>query len=131
MLAQPIYGFTDPCVFASRWGISVGLAERLVNLSGRVEFPILMKSGLRTEVEQDNLRRQGRPTADNDRSTHLSCPATGADLRVGIAVTNVVKARLGAEATRLGLRWGGGSPPDPDTGIPSDWNHFDLGPRAA
>jgi len=87
-------------------------------------------SGERTVREQDALRRSGRPTADNDKSTHLDCPATGSDLMPQIAVTNVVKARLGAEMVLAGLRWGGGSPVDPETGIPADWNHFDLGPRA-
>lgn len=43
-------------------------------------------------------------------------------------MTNSVKARLGAEATHVGFRWGGGSPVDPETGIPSDWNHLDGGP---
>jgi len=128
MLIQPT---TDPCLLSRRWGILPKLAERMVALSSLLEFPIAIISGLRTPEQQEALRRSGRPTAADDKSTHLACPATGVDLMPQIAVTDVVKARLGAEGTRAGLRWGGGSPPDPDTGIPSDWNHFDLGPRAA
>jgi len=121
----------DPCDVAMRWGISYELSERLSQGADRLEFPVAIISGLRTAAQQEALRRGGRPTAPPAVSTHLSCPASGADLMPQIAVTNVVKARLGTEMTLAGLRWGGGSSPDPDTGIPSDWNHFDLGPRAA
>jgi len=121
----------DGCAFADDWGLADDLAFRLELLATRLEFPISIISGLRTAAEQNDLREDGLPTAPNDLSTHLACPATGADLWPGIAVTDVVKARLGAEATLVGLRWGGGSPVNPDTGIPSDWNHFDLGPRHA
>jgi len=120
----------DTCDLVERWGLSEALAFRLERLASLLEFPITIISGLRSAAQQNALRRDGRPAADNDRSTHLSCPATGADVMPTIAVTNIVKARLGAEGTRAGLRWGGGSPVDPRTGIPSDWNHFDLGPRA-
>jgi len=86
-------------------------------------------SGYRTPEEQNALRADGRPAANNDRSTHLSCPATGADLWiVGAEVTRELKAIFGSAAQAAGLRWGGGSAPDSD-GIPSDWNHVDLGPR--
>lgn len=117
------------CDMALTWGISQVLAERLNLMATRLEFGIQIISGLRTRAQQQELREQGRPTAPDAVSTHLSCPATGADVRPTIAVTNAVKARLGAEGVFAGLRWGGGSPVDPDTGIPSDWNHFDLGPR--
>ena len=119
------------CQMSEAWGISEDLAFRLIVGADRLEFRVNIISGLRSVAEQDALRRSGRPTADNDKSTHLACPATGADLRPVIAVTNVVKARLGAEMVHAGLRWGGGSPVDPETGIPQDWNHFDLGPRRA
>jgi len=119
----------DPCALAQRWGISDELAIRLLVAASRLEFPVSIISGLRTQREQEALRRARRPVADPDKSTHLSCPASGADVMPQIAVTNVVKARLGAEGVLAGLRWGGGSPVDPETGIPSDWNHFDLGPR--
>lgn len=118
------------CELADRWQISDVLATRLRQLAARLEFPITIISGFRTAEEQLELGRAGRPAAPVEVSTHTSCPATGADLMPTIAVTNVVKARLGAEAVLVGLRWGGGSPVDPETGIPSDWNHVDLGPRS-
>lgn len=42
---------------------------------------------------------------------------------------NQYKVELGVAAVENGLRWGGGSPRDPETGIPRDWNHVDTGPR--
>jgi len=129
MIPQVITESEDFCVFANKWLIEPELAMRLQMMSRHTEFPVSIISGGRTPTEQNALRRSGRPAAANDVSTHLSCPATGADLMPQIAVTDVVKARLGAEATFAGLRWGGGSPVDAETGIPSDWNHFDLGPR--
>jgi len=123
-------GPRDPCALANRWLIEDRLADALLTLADRLEFSIMIISGFRTQREQDALRRRkrGQNVADNDRSTHLSCPATGVDIWTGVAPVNAVKARLGAEATIVGLRWGGGSAVAP-TGIPSDWNHFDLGPR--
>lgn len=117
------------CGLASRWGISVELAQRLYRVAGEVPYSLLIISGFRTAEEQEALRQEGRPAAPDDVSTHRSCPATGADVWPGIGITGAVKAQLGAAAGRAGLRWGGGSPIDPDTGIPSDWNHLDLGPR--
>jgi len=117
------------CSFAQRWGISNELAQRLHQMQWDLEFPVSIISGLRSEEEQNALRGQGRPAADNDKSTHLTCPATGADVMPQIAITNYVKARLGAEGVLAGMRWGGGGAVDPETGIPRDWPHFDLGPR--
>jgi len=123
----------DPCEVAARWGISDELAERLTAGADRLEFPLAIISGLRSVQEQLALGQRGRPTAPIDLSTHLACPATGADVMPQIAVTDIVKARLGTEMVFAGLRWGGGSPVtpvgQPGAGIPSDWNHFDLGPR--
>jgi len=118
----------DVCRIARKWGISDELSERLHLMASRVEVPFSIISGLRTAAQQAALRASGRPAASDALSTHLSCPATGADIRPSIAVTRLVKARLGAEGVHAGLRWGGGSQPD-SGGIPSDWNHFDLGPR--
>lgn len=117
------------CALAERWGLAELLAIRLGQMAGRLEFAISIISGLRTRAEQQALRESGRPTAPDDLSTHLSCPATGADVMPQIAVTTSVKGRIGTEAVFAGLRWGGGSKVDPTTGIPRDWNHFDLGPR--
>jgi len=71
----------------------------------------------------------GRPTAPVALSTHTTCPATGADIRLGFAPTRVQQAIWGRIATMNGLRWGGGGEVD-DGGIPLDWQHVDLGPRS-
>lgn len=124
---------TDPCVLANRWGITNELARRLMMMAARLEFPISIISGMRTAAHQLSLARQGRPAASIETSTHLSCPATGADVQPQIAVVMAVKARLGAEGIFAGLRWGGndGCPPGTcnEIGIPNDWRHFDLGRR--
>ncbi len=86
-------------------------------------------SGHRSIEKQMELKRQGRPAADPLVSNHTSCPATAVDVRIGFAPTRVLKATLGRLAVAEGLRWGGGSPVD-SGGIPSDWNHLDLGPRS-
>lgn len=117
------------CAVASRWMISLELATQLHIMARMLPFGISIISGYRTEAQEDDLRRQGRPTAPPGTSTHTSCPATGADLRVSVAVTTAVKAQLGTAAVAALLRWGGGSPIDPETGIPVDWNHVDTGPR--
>ncbi len=137
-MPQTIHWELDPCVLAFRWGITTSLALKIICLSGLLEFPIAIISGARSREDQARLEAEGRPTAPFDLSTHAdeerdgsSRFATGVDIRPQIAAVNVVRARLGAEATFLGLRWGGGSPIDPQTGIPSDWNHLDLGPRGS
>lgn len=118
------------CLLSSKWRVDPIVMYRLSLGCRRLSFGIEIISGYRTEEEQNALRDQGRPTAPNDQSTHLSCPATGVDVRmVGMTPTNVTKALLGSAMMEAGLRWGGGSKVDPETGIPSDWNHFDLGPR--
>jgi len=127
MLPEKVRG--DWCGLARRWLLSPELARKLATMGARAPFPIQIISGHRSREKQIALKREGRPAADPDRSTHCSCPATGADVWPGIAVTRVVQAQLGEAGTIAGLRWGGGSPVDPSTGIPSDWNHFDLGPR--
>lgn len=119
----------DACALSMRWSLDPRLGYMLVRMSERLGFRFQIISGARSPEEQNRLRSRGRPTADNDVSTHLACPATGVDLMPLIAVTDVVKARLGAEGKFIGLRWGGGSCIDRRTGIPADWPHFDLGPR--
>lgn len=113
--------------------IRVELAGRLQQMAadltlGGDDLTVSIISGYRTPEQQEALRQAGRPAAHPDRSTHLACPATGADLRLSVTPTTAIKARFGQAAIRAGLRWGGGSPVD-DNGIPSDWNHVDLGPR--
>jgi len=121
------------CALAASWKISAELAVRLHKFAKLLEriFNVSIISGYRTPEEQQALRRSGRPTAPDDVSTHLTCPATGADLQPGVAVTNQVIAEFGRAAALSGLRWGGGSPVDAATGFPTDWQHVDLGPRAA
>lgn len=128
-LSQILNSESDPCRISSRWLVAPEVVRRLLSAADRLPFPISIISGHRSIERQNQLRAAGRPTAANDTSTHLTCPATGADLRLGTAVTNVTKAVFGQAVMQAGLRWGGGSPVDPQTGIPSDWNHVDLGPR--
>ena len=121
------------CELAHRWGVSVDVVERVrlaaqdfLTETGR---QVWIVSGFRTVAEQNRLRRQGRPTADNDRSTHLSCPATGVAISLGARPSNFLKATWGRFTLIHGLRWGGGGAVDPDSFIPLDWQHVDVGPR--
>lgn len=113
------------------WLLRPDVARKVAQLLERMEretglgWSIL--SGYRTPEVQAQLEREGRPTAPVECSTHLTCPATGADIRFHSFPTRTIKARFGLAATELGLRWGGGSPPD-EAGIPADWNHVDNGP---
>jgi len=117
------------CELQRRWKLAFQLATRIVTVAARLPFPLSIISGFRTAQQQQRLGTAGRPTAAVDRSTHTSCPSTGADLWPTVVATNEVKATMGLQIVQAGLRWGGGSPPDPRTMIPSDWNHVDLGPR--
>ena len=92
-------------------------------------LPVDIVSGFRTRAEQVALGREGRPTAPDDKSTHRSCPATGVDISLGIFPVGAQKATWGRIVMLNGLRWGGGGPVDPDSGIPVDWQHVDRGPR--
>lgn len=130
-LPQSILGATCEGL-SSRWQIEPELATRLMRMDrffrelAGVGLQII--SGYRTAEEQNTLDRDGRPAAPDHLSTHRECPATGADLQPETAATLALKGKFGAAARYAGLRWGGGSPPDRD-GLPSDWNHVDLGPR--
>ena len=121
------------CEIEVEWRVLPELAEKIALLltRARSELGITVRiiSGYRSVAKQMELKRQGRPAAPPDVSNHTTCPARAVDLSLGFAPTNVQKATLGRIATEIGLRWGGGSSVDPRTGIPSDWNHFDLGPR--
>ena len=127
-IPQLIYSGIDPCELVQRWSISEELARRVVEGARIFGGPVSIISGHRSEAYQDVLRREGRPTADPGVSTHTECPATGVDLWPQMAITNHVKYELSTSMVIARLRWGGNSKPDKD-GIPSDWNHFDLGPR--
>lgn len=123
----------DQCELEQQWMIEPALAYRVARVMERWQremgTEIRVISGFRTASEQESLRRRGRPAASVDRSNHTVCPARAVDLYIGPLPTNVQKLRLGVMVFDEGLRWGGGSPVNPDTGIPSDWNHVDLGPR--
>ncbi len=123
------------CDIASRWFVEpvvmaavIFAAEDFEAQTGRTVFIL---SGWRSEAEQRRLGRQGRPTAPDAVSTHRSCLATGVDVDIGFLPSDLMKVVLGTAAVFRGLRWGGGSPVDPTTGIPSDWNHLDNGPRSS
>lgn len=137
MISQLIPRSSEPdaesrlCALATRWKISGELSIRLGRMAQALTFPALIISGYRSEQEQEALRRAGRPTAPSHLSTHLTCPATGADLKLITVVklpTLAVKKHFGAAAAAAGLRWGGGSKIGSD-GTPEDWHHVDLGPR--
>jgi len=134
-LPQTFDGSADICLLAERWGISVELATRLVSMSESIPGGLIIYSGVRSEEHQNQLRAAGGPTADNDKSTHLSCPATGADVRFALGAANLEpqsKAQFGWFARLAGLRWGGSDAPALDAlNIPVDWNHLDLGRRVS
>lgn len=138
MLAQRIPKYTGDaatdleavCSFSQKWTISFELGKRLFKMQQESPYGLRIISGYRTPEQQAQLRQEGRPAADDDKSTHLSCPATGADLDfLGLHPTDTLKAQFGMYAQLAGLRVGGGGPVNPDTGVPLDWNHVDLGPR--
>lgn len=138
----------DPCDISARWILHLRVAAyllllarilsadpRIIALQKGVKLLLVLISGYRTADEQEALAAAGRPAADPSRSTHLSCPATGADIRIeghmdpfSNAESKQVWLIVGQTAESIGLRWGGGSPRDSD-GFPVDFNHFDLGPR--
>lgn len=119
----------EVCSFAGYWGVCVNLAMMVHKMAGDLSYKLKVLSGYRTCAQETLLGEQGRPAIPCDRSNHTTTPARAMDLWPEIAVTDAVKAQFGRAATFAGLRWGGGSPVDPQTGIPSDWNHVDLGPR--
>ena len=88
-------------------------------------------SGYRSRRQQDDLRRRGRPAAPDHFSNHRIFPAGAVDVSLGALPTRPMKWTFGMSALSWGLRWGGGSPIDPETGLPTDWQHLDRGPRPA
>jgi len=123
----------DVCDLAVRWRVAPEVIARLVVAADQfyeeTRGTVQIISGYRTYDEQVRLGRAGRPAARDDLSTHRSCPATGVDVNIGTVPTRVQKAIWGRILRMNGLRWGGGSAPN-EAGIPSDWQHVDMGPRA-
>lgn len=130
---EPLSG-ADPCELAERWRVRLDIMALAVTVADQFQretgLPLWIISGYRTHEEQDMLRLRGRPAAPEELSNHRACPALAVDVSINTLVTPAIKATLGRIATMNGMRWGGGSPVDPETGIPSDWNHLDIGPRS-
>lgn len=122
----------DSCALSNRWRVADHLMDRLVvaanDFHAETRRTVSIISGYRTRAEQDALRRRGRPAASDDTSTHRTCPSTGVDVSLGFGVVQTEKQIWGRILFMNGLRWGGGSKLD-SNGIPSDWQHVDLGPR--
>lgn len=122
------------CELAGRWAVDFDTMRRVWLSAEAYEIEtggrrVSIISGWRSRSQQSQLGRRGRPTARDDRSTHRSCPATGVDVSLGVLPSNFLKATWGRITLVNGLRWGGGGAVDPDTGIPLDWPHVDVGPR--
>jgi len=121
------------CDLVQRWLVEPETMSKVIlaaqDYKAATALDVFIISGHRTKEEQTRLGRQGRPTAPDELSTHRSCLATGVDIDLGFLVQGPLKVAWGTAAVGRGLRWGGGSPIDPTTGIPSDWPHVDVGPR--
>jgi len=124
----------DPCDLAETWGVDADVMRRVwlsavdwERQTGSLRR-VQIISGFRTAQEQERLRRQGRPTASDSRSTHRSCPATGVDVNLGFAPSRLEIVLWGNVVLVNGLRWGGGGKVN-EVGVPLDWQHVDRGPR--
>lgn len=135
VLTEEVITETDFCTLAGRWGVHPDVMQRVWKAAAALEFQtkrtVWIVSGFRTAAQQRALEKAGRPAAPDALSTHRTCPATGVDIWLGPLPTGFLKAVWGSIAFSNGLRWGGGSPIDPETGIPSDWAHVDVGPRVS
>jgi len=124
------------CQLAVKWGVSTTTMRKVAaaaalfsEMTGTPgDSRVWIVSGARTDAEQNALRRSGRPAAANNRSTHLTCPATGVDISLGLGPSRMEMVLWGDLAVRQGLRWGGGGEVN-EVGVPVDWQHVDLGPR--
>ena len=137
MIPQPVPRLGEAtagevCAFRNKWLLHPTLLDKLMRAQAELPFGLKVRQGHRTRAEYEALKRAGRPvTPTYEMSTHAQCPSQGADMDIEIAVTNVTKALFGSAIVRAGLRWGGrsdGGGIDPETGIPYDWNHVDMGP---
>jgi len=121
------------CDLVGRWNVDHVVMIKAVLAAADFEFQtgreVFIMSGWRTQQEQARLKKAGRPAAPDNLSTHRSCIATGIDVDLGFVVSDLMKAVWGSAALLRGLRVGGGSPIDPLTGLNTDWNHVDNGPR--
>lgn len=121
------------CDLVGRWNVDWQVMQKAQAAATEFELQtgrdVFIISGFRTAAEQKRLGKAGRPTAPDELSTHRSCIATGIDVDLGFVVSDLMKAIWGSRALEAGLRVGGGSPIDPTTGLNTDWNHVDNGPR--
>lgn len=135
MPSEELLTGADWCTLSERWTVHHDVMRRAVAganaFTAETGREVWIISGYRSPEKQRQLKEAGRPAAGVDVSNHTSCPATAVDVRIGFGPTNAMKAILGRVMVMQGLRWGGGSPVDPKTGIPADWNHFDAGTRVA
>jgi len=131
-MEREVITLSEPCALASTWGVDDGLMVRVFKAAelytNFTRSPVWIISGWRSRFEQMQLGRGGRPAARDDLSTHRTCPATGLDISLGTVPSREKKTFWGQMVLANGLRWGGGSEVGQD-GIPSDWQHVDLGPR--
>jgi len=120
------------CDLAARWGVDHQLIQRVqeaaVQFAAETGRDVWIISGHRTRGEQLQLQREGRPTAPDQLSTHRACPSQGIDISLGPLPVRAMKWTWGRIAILHGLRWGGGSRLD-ENGLPTDWQHVDMGPR--
>ena len=121
------------CDLAERWRVSPETMERVwisaIDFENETGRRVWIISGWRSQRQQRQLSRAGRPTAPDALSTHRSCPATGVDVSLGPLPSSFLKATWGRITLIHGLRWGGGGAVDPESFIPIDWQHVDRGPR--
>ena len=128
MISETLTPETDPCTLAAKWRLERDLALGVVFMGNLFPFDLQIISGYRSPEQQQELIDDG-VGAPLHLSNHVTCPSRAADLWPLVHPANQIKIEFGRVAQLAGLRWGGGSPADPTTGIPSDWNHVDLGPR--
>jgi len=132
MPAREILTDADECSLSERWKVAPDTIRRVLaaaqGFSTEIGRPVWIISGWRSQSQQRELSRKGRPTARDDLSTHRSCPATGVDISLGTLPSGFLKATWGRFTLVHGLRWGGGGGVD-EGGIPLDWQHVDMGPR--
>lgn len=135
MIPQAIAEETCAAELERRWLISSRLAIALIRMNAEIPGGLTIFSGHRSIGEQEALIASGAPAAPVLLSTHVVCPAEGADVRFTIGGANLEcqsRIQFGAAAVLAGLRWGGGSPMTGCKGLtPSDWNHLDHGPLRA
>jgi len=118
---------SDACRLAQRWGLDIGLANRLVQLEewAHQQFEVMGVSvwpGIRIISGQRSAEKNAA-VGGVPNSFHVRCPSLAADLRVGNVAgleSPEVMAILGGRWRLSGGRWGG-TFRDPSP------SHFDIG----